>query len=88
MAEAGFDFQKFIEDSKSVLTAPKEYFSSMPKTGGFVEPLIKATIYGLVAGVLYFIWGLLHLFRGECAGLRVADGAVAGKRAVEFRNRH
>ncbi len=74
MAEAGFDFQKFIEDSKSVLTAPKEYFSSMPKTGGFVEPLIKATIYGLVAGVLYFIWGLLHL----SAGAGMLGGMIGG----------
>ena len=36
MAEGGFDFKKFIDDSKAVLMAPKEYFSSMPTSGGFV----------------------------------------------------
>jgi len=61
MAEGGFDLQKFIDDSKSVLTNPKEYFSSMPKEGGLVEPLIKAVIYGTVAGIFALIWSLLHL---------------------------
>lgn len=61
MADVGFDFKKLINDSKAVLMTPKEYFASMPKTGGFVEPLIKAVIYGLVAGIITFIWSLLHL---------------------------
>jgi hypothetical protein len=61
MADGGFDFKKLIDDSKAVLMTPKEYFASMPKTGGYVEPLIKAVIYGLIAGILTFIWSLLHL---------------------------
>lgn len=61
MAEGGFDFKKFIDDSKAVLTTPKEYFSSMPTSGGFVEPLIKATIYGTIAGVIALIWSMLKL---------------------------
>ncbi|HPI15722.1 MAG: Yip1 family protein [Spirochaetota bacterium] len=61
MAEGGFDFKKFIDDSKAVLTTPKEYFSSMPTSGGFVEPLIKATIYGTIAGVISLIWSMLKL---------------------------
>lgn len=61
MANAAFDFQKFIDDSKKTLLAPKEYFSGMTKEGGYVEPVIKAAIYGLAAGILSFIWGLLNL---------------------------
>ncbi len=70
MAEGGFDFKKLIDDSKAVLMAPKEYFSSMPTEGGFVEPLIKAVIYGTIAGVFGLIWGVLHL--------TAASGAFGG----------
>ena len=43
------------------LLKPKEYFTSMSTSGGFVEPLIKAVIYGLAAGVFAFIWSLLNI---------------------------
>ncbi len=56
-----FDFQAFIEDSKKALLDPKGYFSSMTKTGGFTEPIIKAIIYGLIAGISGFIWSLLNI---------------------------
>ncbi|MDY6970585.1 MAG: YIP1 family protein [Spirochaetota bacterium] len=61
MAENGFNFQKLIADTKSVLLSPKEYFVSMEKEGGYVEPVIKAVIYGLVGGIISFIWGILGL---------------------------
>ncbi len=77
MAEGGFDFQKFIDDSKQVLMAPKEYFAAMPKEGGFGEPVIKALIYGAVAGVFTLIWGLLKLSAAS-AMLGGAAGAGAG----------
>jgi len=56
MAEGIFDFKKFVDDSKNTLTSPKEYFSSMDKEGGFGEPIIKALIYGALAGVFSFLW--------------------------------
>ncbi len=61
MAGSGFDFQKLIEESKSVLTNPKGYFATMAKEGGFVEPIIKALVYGVVAGIISLIWALLHI---------------------------
>lgn len=76
MAEGGFDFQKFIDDSKSVLTNPKEYFTSMPKEGGLIEPLIKAVIYGTIAGIFALIWSLLHL-SGASAMLGGGVGIMA-----------
>jgi hypothetical protein len=60
MSEAkAFDFQKFIDDSKQALLNPKDFFSKLELTGGFVEPLVKATIYGVIAGVLNMIWSFL-----------------------------
>jgi hypothetical protein len=82
MAEAGFDFKKFIDDSKAVLLTPKEYFSSMPKEGGFVEPLIKAVIYGLVAGIITFIWSLLHLTAAAGAFGGIIGGGVGAMAIV------
>jgi hypothetical protein len=59
MADAGFDFQKFIADTKDVLTSPKSYFASMQKTGGFVDPIVRAAICGVIAGIFSFLLGLL-----------------------------
>jgi len=66
MSSEVFDFSKFLNDSKMALLKPKEYFTSMPVSGGLVEPIIKALIYGTVAGIFNLIWGLLHI--GGVAG--------------------
>jgi hypothetical protein len=82
MAEAGFDFKKLIDDSKAALMTPKEYFAAMPKGGGFVEPLIKAVIYGLVAGIIIFIWSTLHLTAAAGALGGMFGGAVGAMAIV------
>jgi hypothetical protein len=61
MADSTFDFNLFIKESKDVLVNPKSYFSTMKTTGGMTEPLIKAVIYGAVAGILTLIWSLLNI---------------------------
>jgi len=61
MSDKAFDFNKFIEETKAVLLTPGDYFASMQKSGGFPEPLIKAVIYGTVAGVINLIWVALNL---------------------------
>jgi hypothetical protein len=70
MSNSTFDFNVFIKETKDVLTAPKTYFSTMKTTGGIAEPLIKALLYGLLAGLLKFIWSL--------AGLNVAGALFGG----------
>ncbi len=61
MANSTFDFNAFIKESKDVLVSPKTYFSTMKTTGGMAEPLIKAVIYGAIAGLIAFIWSLLKI---------------------------
>jgi len=68
MSETSFDFNVFIKESKDVLITPKSFFSMMKTTGGIAEPLIKALIYGAVAGIIAFIWSLLNI-RSGTAGL-------------------
>jgi hypothetical protein len=64
MSNGTFDFNAFIQESREVLVNPKSYFSTMKTSGGMTEPLIKAVIYGAIAGAIAFILGLLHLTIG------------------------
>jgi len=59
MSNNTFDFNKFLKDSRETLLNPKGYFESMSLSGGLAEPLIKAAIYGAVAGLFALVWSLL-----------------------------
>jgi hypothetical protein len=59
MSNGTFDFNAFIQESKETLVNPKSYFSTMKTAGGMTEPLIKAVIYGAVAGAIAFLWSIL-----------------------------
>lgn len=56
MNENPFDFKKFLYDSKETLLNPKGYFETMSTSGGMVEPILKALIYGTVAAIFNFLW--------------------------------
>ena len=61
MSNETFDFNGFIQESKEVLVNPKSYFSTMRTSGGMTEPLIKAVIYGAIAGAIAFLWSILNI---------------------------
>lgn len=61
MSENAFNFNEFIKESKDSLVNPKAYFASMKTEGGLGEPIIKALLYGIVAGIIGLIWSLLHV---------------------------
>jgi len=77
MSDSSFDFNAFIKESKEVLVNPKSYFSTMKTTGGMVEPLIKAVIYGAIAGVIVFLWSIMGLGAIKAGFLGGAIGAIA-----------
>jgi hypothetical protein len=72
MSNGSFDFNEFLQESKDVLVKP-DYFSTMKTSGGMTEPLIKAVIYGAVAGIFSFLWSLLNL---GSTSLGIFGGAV------------
>jgi hypothetical protein len=82
MSDSTFDFNVFISESKDVLVNPKSYFSTMKTSGGIAEPLIKAVIYGVIAGIFYLLWSVLHLgastggFFGSAVGVMAFVGAI------------
>jgi len=45
----------------SVLTSPSSFFREMPKTGGFVEPLIFMVIMGVISGLIQTIFSIISL---------------------------
>ncbi|MBA7529058.1 hypothetical protein ES705_21250 [subsurface metagenome] len=75
MSNEKFNFQKFIEDSKNAVLNPKEYFTTLSITGGLGEPVIKAVIYGFIAGVFALLWSLLNISGGSGLG-SIFGGAV------------
>jgi hypothetical protein len=61
MANESFNFSAFIQESKDCLLKPREHFASLKISGGLAEPVIKALIYGAVAGIISFLFSILHL---------------------------
>jgi hypothetical protein len=59
MSNESINFNQIVKDSRETLLNPKGYFASMPLSGGFAEPLIKAAIYGTIAGLFALLWSVL-----------------------------
>jgi len=85
MSNNAFDFNKLLKDSRETLLNPKGYFESMSLSGGLAEPLIKAAIYGAVAGLFALVWSLLGWsamgmggFMGGAVGIMALIWSVVG----------
>ena len=74
MEGSNIDFAKIPQTAMKVLTSPAEFFKEMPKTGGFVEPLVFMIAMGVVAGLLQSILSVLRLQVG--AGMAMGLGSV------------
>ena len=78
------DLSKIIKDSRETLLNPKEYFASLTLAGGYAEPVIKAAIYGTVAGLLSFLWSIAGLYdfgfgnMGGAVGITALIASVIG----------
>jgi Uncharacterized protein conserved in archaea len=59
MKAKDINFAAMPQTAIRVVTAPSEFFKQMPKTGGFLEPLVFALVMGFAASVILAIWSLL-----------------------------
>ena len=61
METKSIDLSSIQKMAMSVLTSPSAFFREMPKTGGFVEPLIFMVIMGIISGLIQTIFSLISL---------------------------
>ena len=83
-----FDFGLFRSETKNTLLNPGSYFSKMQVAGGMTAPILKALMYGIVAGIIYLICWLLKIRAfgagdvGDAVGLlafiKIILGSLAG----------
>ena len=67
------DIAAIPQTAVKVLTSPSEFFKQMPKTGGFVEPLVFMIAMGVAAGVLQSILSILRLQVGTGMAMGMAS---------------
>lgn len=67
-AQKGIDFAAIPQTAIKVLTSPSAFFREMPKTGGFIEPLVFALVMGIIGGLIQAVLGIV--------GLRFVTGAA------------
>tara|TARA_R100000005_G_scaffold94586_1_gene73089 strand:- start:2736 stop:3419 length:684 start_codon:yes stop_codon:yes gene_type:complete len=65
--KSSFDIQQIIEQVRAIITQPVSYFQSMPKAGGFGDPVVFVAVMGAVAGVIAALFALF----GSAGGLLV-----------------
>lgn len=53
-----------------ILVSPAKFFASMPKSGGFLEPLIFAVLMGTIAGLIQVV---IMIFGGQVATSIIAE---------------
>ena len=78
MEQKPFDLGSVLASTQktamSVLTSPSAFFREMPKTGGFVEPLIFMVIMGIISGLIQTILSIV--------GLHFAGGIAMGVASI------
>ena len=75
------NFAAMPQTAVKVVTAPADFFREMPKTGGFLEPLVFAVIMGFVAGIIHAILSLFGVGYGAGYG---GGGMMAGFGMIIF----
>lgn len=64
MEPKSINFAAIPQTAVNVVTKPAEFFQSMPKTGGFLEPLVFAVVMGFIAGIIQAILSFVGLGPG------------------------
>ena len=72
MEQKNIDFAAMPQTAIKVVTSPATFFREMPKTGGFVEPLVFMAIMGAVTGLVQAVLTMIGLAVGMSAGMGIA----------------
>jgi hypothetical protein len=74
METKGVDLKPIPQKALSVLLSPSGFFREMPRTGGYVEPLIFMVALGVVAGLIQSVFAMFGLHEG--AGLAMGLASI------------
>jgi len=58
MSTNKFDLNAVINDSKKLILSPRQFFTDMPASGGYGEPIIHLVVNAVVCGLILTIWGI------------------------------
>lgn len=72
MEPKDINFAAMPQTAVNVVTNPVNFFQGMPKTGGFLEPLVFAVIMGFIAGIIQAILSFIGLGPGAGYGGRMS----------------
>ncbi|MFW6324888.1 MAG: YIP1 family protein [Desulfovibrionales bacterium] len=71
--EKAINFSSITSTAIQVITKPVSFFQQMPKTGGFVQPLVFMAVMGVVSALVGLILAILGLGSG---GVGMAFAAI------------
>ncbi len=74
--ESNTSFSKIVQTALKILKTPVEFYQTMPKSGGYLEPMLFVIVMAIAVGL---IMSLFSIF-----GLGMHGGMVAGFGAILF----
>lgn len=74
MEKESIDLNEIKETAIRVLTSTQAFFKEMPKTGGYLKPLIFMIAMGVVGGLIQSLFSII--------GLKVATGLAMGLASI------
>jgi hypothetical protein len=74
MEAKAIDLRAIPQKALGVLLSPSAFFREMPRTGGYVEPLVFMVAMGVVAGLIQSVFAIL--------GLHIAAGLAMGVASI------
>ena len=68
------DFRSIIDSAKTIITNPAGFYREMPKSGGYIAPLIFVVVMAVIVGILITLFSLFGL--GIMGGMSFGLGSV------------
>ncbi len=74
MEGKGINFAAIPQTAIKVITLPAAFFREMPKTGGFIEPLVFAVAMGVISGLIQSVISILGF--SVAAGMMMSAASI------------
>jgi hypothetical protein len=68
----GLDLARMPDQAIGVITAPREFFKSMPRDGGYLDPIVFLLVMGIAATLIQIVLGFIGFGQGAFTGMAMA----------------